>query len=244
MAEKNTPNVVDGFGNSVRLNEDGLTITAAKNKNLDLEVSGSGEVTVNGSPISGGAVSSVFGRTGDVVAEAQDYTNIPDLLFSDDVGSEISFQDNGVAIISEDDNSSLTVVNGEAVITNGNGSIGCGLFGASFECRDNAGNAITAAKLSPGIDMLSGDGLHISLVAGAGGGASLVLDDNVFLLDSLVAGISIQSGLLNINCPSGMAISLATVPIFANNAAAISGGLSEGSIYRTGADPDTLCIVH
>lgn len=33
-------------------------------------------------------------------------------------------------------------------------------------------------------------------------------------------------------------------PIYANNAAAIAGGLTLGQLYRTGADPDTLCVVH
>lgn len=36
-----------------------------------------------------------------------------------------------------------------------------------------------------------------------------------------------------------------TLPsIFANNAAAIAGGLSAGGTYRTGNDPDVLCVVH
>jgi len=34
------------------------------------------------------------------------------------------------------------------------------------------------------------------------------------------------------------------IPIFANNAAAIAGNLTAGAFYRTGADPDVLCIVH
>ena len=33
-------------------------------------------------------------------------------------------------------------------------------------------------------------------------------------------------------------------PIFANNAAATAGGLSVGCEYRTGGDPDLICIVH
>lgn len=32
--------------------------------------------------------------------------------------------------------------------------------------------------------------------------------------------------------------------VFANNAAAISGGLAVHNLYRTGADPDVVCIVH
>lgn len=35
-----------------------------------------------------------------------------------------------------------------------------------------------------------------------------------------------------------------TLPVYANNAAAIAGGLAAGDFYRTGADPDPVCIVH
>lgn len=34
------------------------------------------------------------------------------------------------------------------------------------------------------------------------------------------------------------------IPVFATNAAALAGGLTAGAFYRTGADPDPLCIVH
>lgn len=33
-------------------------------------------------------------------------------------------------------------------------------------------------------------------------------------------------------------------PVYANNAAAIAGGLTVGDIFRSGADPDVLCITH
>jgi hypothetical protein len=32
--------------------------------------------------------------------------------------------------------------------------------------------------------------------------------------------------------------------IYANNAAAVAGGLKVGDLYRTGADPDLICVVH
>lgn len=34
------------------------------------------------------------------------------------------------------------------------------------------------------------------------------------------------------------------LPIHANNAAALAGGLVVGQFYRTGADPDFVCTVH
>lgn len=33
-------------------------------------------------------------------------------------------------------------------------------------------------------------------------------------------------------------------PVFASNALAVAGGLAVGTLYRTGADPDPICIVH
>jgi hypothetical protein len=34
------------------------------------------------------------------------------------------------------------------------------------------------------------------------------------------------------------------LPVHANNAAAIAGGLTAGKYYRTGGDPDLVCVVH
>lgn len=42
----------------------------------------------------------------------------------------------------------------------------------------------------------------------------------------------------------GTDTSLGSLSVYANNAAATAGGLSVGDLYRTGADPDTVCIVH
>lgn len=54
---------------------------------------------------------------------------------------------------------------------------------------------------------------------------------------------------LQANLPAGhtyknAAPSVVDIPIYANNAAAIAGGLTLGSLYRTGADPDILAVVH
>jgi len=37
---------------------------------------------------------------------------------------------------------------------------------------------------------------------------------------------------------------LQSLPIFANNRAAIAGGLRAGALYRTGGDPDLVGVVH
>lgn len=44
--------------------------------------------------------------------------------------------------------------------------------------------------------------------------------------------------------PSFSSLSVVGLQIFANNAAALAGGLSVGQLYRTGADPDAVCVVH
>lgn len=39
-------------------------------------------------------------------------------------------------------------------------------------------------------------------------------------------------------------INIPHIPVYANNAAAIAGGLSAGNLYRSGADPDVVSMVH
>jgi hypothetical protein len=37
---------------------------------------------------------------------------------------------------------------------------------------------------------------------------------------------------------------VATLPVYANNAAALAGGLNTNDLYRTGGDPDVVAVVH
>jgi hypothetical protein len=54
-----------------------------------------------------------------------------------------------------------------------------------------------------------------------------------------------RAGLVGIGTNSPTApLQVVGVPVYANNAAAIAGGLTAGAFYRTGANPDPLCIVH
>ena len=39
-------------------------------------------------------------------------------------------------------------------------------------------------------------------------------------------------------------VSFPGLSAYANNAAAIAGGLVVGDLYRTGGDPDVVCVVH
>jgi hypothetical protein len=40
------------------------------------------------------------------------------------------------------------------------------------------------------------------------------------------------------------AFTLPGLPVYANNAAAVAAGMTPGQLYRTGANPDPLCVVH
>lgn len=86
------PNLADAFGEFIQYDENGITINAGPNKNISLQISGSGEVTINGSALTpGGAVTSVFGRSGAVVAESDDYADVSNLSLSDGTAAAITW---------------------------------------------------------------------------------------------------------------------------------------------------------
>lgn len=69
----------------------------------------------------------------------------------------------------------------------------------------------------------------------AAAGKSVILSANgVTLLAALAGFINFQ----------GNAIQNVILPVYANNAAAITGGLGVGDFYRTGANPDFVAVVH
>jgi hypothetical protein len=60
---------------------------------------------------------------------------------------------------------------------------------------------------------------------------------SVLKTDSIEANIAAK---ISINSP----LLFSDIPVYANNAAAKADGLVEGDIYRTGGDPDLICVVH
>jgi hypothetical protein len=59
------------------------------------------------------------------------------------------------------------------------------------------------------------------------------------------ADVSVPNGNLAINTASPKSrLHVVGLPVYANNAAAVAGGLTAGAFYRTGADPDPVCVVH
>lgn len=71
--------------------------------------------------------------------------------------------------------------------------------------------------------------------------APLELDDTFSLPTNLhpPSQLAVKTYLQNTYLPLVTSLS-----VFANNAAAIAGGLAVGKFYRTGGDPDHVCVVH
>jgi hypothetical protein len=114
----------DPFGNAIRLDENGVHIIAATNENVDIIVSGSGQAQVNGVQIStggDGSVTSVFGRTGAVVAEADDYTVVPNLNLGDGFSSLVFVSVNGEITLTDGLSSSIDMdgVGDISILANG-----------------------------------------------------------------------------------------------------------------------------
>ncbi len=63
--------------------------------------------------------------------------------------------------------------------------------------------------------------------------------------DTVKACITDTGAMTLASAMTAAAVTYSTLPpIYANNAAAVAGGLVAGQTYRTGADPDVLCVVH
>ena len=136
-----------------------------------------------------------------------------------------------------------------------------------FDVNDNVGDGIAlftvgAASIfaEDSIQMIVHNSGFQCWVTGAGSNGIALSDGltytppgpGIYLVEQNVATITLQTNgpillqsaeALTLT-PSKLTITLTSVPVYADNAAAITGGLTAGDVYRTGADPDPLCIVH
>jgi hypothetical protein len=100
-----------------------------------------------------------------------------------------------------------------------------------------------------GLGDLVGTANRVLVVDGAGaiykiGGVTLNLPQDIHSGASpTFAGLTLTSfnGMLR---SVGGVISAGVLPIYADNTAAVAGGLAVGSFYRTNSDPDMVCVVH
>ena len=77
------------------------------------------------------------------------------------------------------------------------------------------------------------------------GAGAHVLESNQVVLgnDSITTTLLKGSVAIGTSTPTSV-VHAVGVPVYANNAAAVAGGLTAGAFYRTGADPDPVCVVH
>lgn len=91
-------------------------------------------------------------------------------------------------------------------------------------------------------------GNNNTVVGNAAGGANLNTGSNNLVLGNgaspSAAAVSNEITLGNSSITRVRFATHTVLPVYANNAAAVGGGLTSGMLYRTGADPDVVCIVH
>ena len=104
-----------------------------------------------------------------------------------------------------------------------------------YKTDDGAGNAewltidgsgggtwgATYFEIRPGA---SGTGTARNVTIGSTGNIIVQADASLYLIAARITGLSL--------------------PTYANNAAAVTGGLTAGTMYKTGGDPDVIAVVH
>lgn len=85
---------------------------------------------------------------------------------------------------------------------------------------------------------------HYGLYLGAKSGAGTLTNNwGVYQADTAATNYIAGKTGFGTTTPKST-VDIVGLPVYANNAAAIAGGLVAGSLYRTGADPDPVCVVH
>lgn len=159
-------------------------------------------------------------------------------------------------------NATLTIYNGE-------GSGGATLISQTITITQTGHGTPTRFDLTTPVDVISGN-TYSYCISGLVGIATLTSTSNPYPGGKICNGCNDcswqggswdmwfktyvkQSDLVVIDAVGKVGIGtdsptskldIVGLPIFANNTAAIAGGLSVGALYRTGGDPDVVCVVH
>lgn len=104
-------------------------------------------------------------------------------------------------------------------------------------------HGIAISKLVAGRATLALDGdVQVNTTDGSGALFGSIGGGNVTVKPANFSSVA-RTQLLP-NADGTFLLDVLSLSVFANNAAAISGGLTAGKLYRTGANPDAVCIVH
>ena len=73
---------------------------------------------------------------------------------------------------------------------------------------------------------------------------NVMIGDSAWSDGTTTGDLAIQGNVgIGTTLPTSM-LQVIGIPVYADNAAAITGGLTAGAFYRTGSDPDPVCVVH
>ena len=145
------------------------------------------------------------------------------------------------ANITQSDNTSLGYNALSVATATGNTSVGSG-----------SGSAITSgsSNITIGLDSASSltSGSDNVVIGAAAGGVNLDNGSNNIIIGSGASpsapGVSDEITLGNSSITRVRFASASVIPVYANNAAALVGGLVSGMLYRTNGATDFLCIAH
>jgi hypothetical protein len=118
-----------------------------------------------------------------------------------------------------------------------NGNVGIGTSDPQKKLQINCGSEYNVRLYrEPGVYM----DMAANAIASYGGTLYLNGYESAYNIIACLGGGNVGIGTTN---PKS-ALHVVGLPIYANNAAAIAGGLTAGAFYRTGADPDPVSVVH
>ncbi|HWH59347.1 MAG TPA: hypothetical protein VN682_17085 [Terriglobales bacterium] len=143
-------------------------------------------------------------------------------------------------------------ISGDAQFSKGDGSFGNAdsvASGCTVNLDTNIGSGLSITIVNGGVTITQD--LDFGVVAAAAsfectsGNLQFTADTGDIEFQATAGNIRFEAdgaaSQIQLNAPHA---NFPRLQIFANNAAAIAGGLSQWDLYRTGADPDVVCIVH
>lgn len=140
-------------------------------------------------------------------------------------------------------------ISGDAQFSKGDGSFGNAdsvASGCTVNLDTNIGGGLAITIVNGGVTITQDQ--DFGVIAGAasfectGGNLGFTADAGDINFQATAGNMRFgAANQIQLNAPHA---NIPSLQIFANNAAAIAGGLSQWDLYRTGADPDVVCIVH
>jgi hypothetical protein len=100
---------------------------------------------------------------------------------------------------------------------------------------DGIGSPVPSQMAVPTID-LDLNGLHTTINQ-----LTLTIQAQ---LNTVAQQLQTLQGTVNTLLGGTGGLNFGVLPVYPNNATAVAAGLKPGAVYRTGADPDVVCVVH